>query len=86
MSVTAGSRVAALQSAPEALPFDAPLLLRDPALEPIADKVLEGKRLSLEDGITLYHTRDVPALMRLADHVRRQKVGDKAYYVHSLRL
>jgi aminodeoxyfutalosine synthase len=86
MSVTAGSRVAALQASPAVVPFDAPLLLRDPALEPIADKVLEGKRLNLEDGITLYHTRDVPALMRLADHVRRQKVGDKAYYVHSLRL
>jgi len=86
MSVTAGTRVAAMQGAPAPVPFDAPLLLRDPALEPIADKVLEGKRLSLEDGITLYHTRDVPALMRLADHVRRQKVGDKAYYVHSLRL
>lgn len=86
MTVSAGSGVAALQASPAVTPFDAPMLLRDPALEPIADKVLEGRRLSLEDGVTLYHTRDVPALMRLADHVRRRTVGDKAYYVHSLRL
>src|SRR5690606_10250227 len=86
MTVSAGSGVAALQASPAVTPFDAPMLLLDPALERIADNVLEGRRLSLEDGVTLYHTRDVPALMRLADHVRRRTVGDKAYYVHSLRL
>ena len=64
----------------------ADLLIRDQALEPVADKVLSGQRLDAADGMVLYRTNDVPALMRLADHVRRQKVGDKAYYVHSLRL
>ncbi len=62
------------------------LPFRDPALEPIKDKVLEGKRLTLEDGVTLFKTPDLPGLMRLADAVRRQKVGAKAYFVHSLRL
>ncbi len=62
------------------------LATRDEALRRVADKVLAGGRLDLEDGLVLYRTRDVPALMRLADHVRREKVGDKAYYVHSLRL
>lgn len=62
------------------------LPVSDPALERVADKVLAGERLDAADGMVLYRTRDVPALMRLADHVRRQKVGDKAYYVHSLRL
>ncbi|HZJ09921.1 MAG TPA: aminofutalosine synthase MqnE [Trueperaceae bacterium] len=62
------------------------MLITDPALERVADKVLEGRRLDSHDGMVLYRTRDVPALMRLADHVRREKVGDKAYYVHSLRL
>ena len=62
------------------------LRLRDPALEPIADKVLEGKRLSLEDGMTLYTTHDLPSVAMLADIVRRRLVGDKAYFVHSLRL
>ena len=62
------------------------LATRDEALRRVDDKVLAGGRLDLEDGLVLYRTRDVPALMRLADHVRREKVGDKAYYVHSLRL
>lgn len=62
------------------------LPFRDPALEPIRDKVLEGKRLTLQDGMVLFNTPDLPGLMRLADVVRRQKVGEKAYFVHSLRL
>jgi aminodeoxyfutalosine synthase len=62
------------------------LPLRDPALAPVADKVLEGRRLTLEDGMVLFRTPDLPGLMRLADLVRRRKVGHKAYYVHSLRL
>ena len=62
------------------------LPLRDPAMEPVAAKVLAGERLDMDDGMVLYRTHDVPALMRLADLVRRRKVGAKAYYVHSLRL
>lgn len=64
----------------------ADLVLRDPALERIADIVLSGGRLDLADGLVLYRTRDVPGVMRLADLVRRRKVGGKAYFVHSLRL
>ncbi len=60
--------------------------VRDPALRPVADKVLAGGRLSFAEGMTLFHTPDLPTVARLADHVRRQKVGDKAYFVHSLRL
>ncbi len=62
------------------------LTILDPALHPIADKVLEGRRLGMEDGLTLFRTRDLPAVARLADIVRARKVGAKAYYVHSLRL
>jgi aminodeoxyfutalosine synthase len=60
--------------------------VRDPRLQPIADKVLSGERLTFEDGRVLYRTPDLPAVMRLADVVRERKVGDKAYFVHSLRL
>lgn len=62
------------------------LQLRDSALQPIADKVFEGKRLNFEEGMALYRTTDLPALARLADFRREQLVGAKAYYVHSLRL
>jgi len=59
--------------------------IRDPALRPIAEKVLAGERLDFEEGMALYRTSDLPALMRLAHHVRTQKHGDKTYFVHSLR-
>ncbi len=62
------------------------LRVRDPELEPIADKVLSGKRLDFDEGMVLFHTHDFPALARLADIVRERKVGDKVYFVHSLRL
>jgi len=62
------------------------VVTRDPALEPIVDKVLAGQRIDFAEGMTLYRTRDVPALLRLADVVRERTVGPKAYFVHSLRL
>ncbi len=62
------------------------LYISDPKLEPLADKVLEGKRLTFDEGMTLFRTHDFPTLARLADIVRERRVGDKAYYVHSLRL
>jgi aminodeoxyfutalosine synthase len=62
------------------------LHVRDSALHPIIDRVLEGKRITFDEGMTLYRTRDLPALLRLADIVRERRVGDKAYFVHSLRL
>ena len=62
------------------------LPVADPALEPIADKVLEGRRLDFEEGMVLYRTRDLPTVARLADLARERTVGDKAYFVHSLRL
>ncbi|MBX3143275.1 MAG: aminofutalosine synthase MqnE [Trueperaceae bacterium] len=65
---------------------DPGLRFRDPALERIADTVRSGGRLGMAEGLTLFSTPDVPGLMRLADEVRREKVGEKAYYVHSLRL
>jgi len=69
-----------------ALPSGMTLPIRDPALERIADKVLSGGRVTFEEGMQLYETRDLPGLAALADAVRAEKVGDKAYYVHSLRL
>jgi aminodeoxyfutalosine synthase len=52
----------------------------DPALAPIADKVYADQRLSPDDGLTLLRTRDLHTLGQLANHVRRQKHGDVAYY------
>jgi len=62
------------------------LHVRDPNLEPIVDAVLAGRRIDFEQGMVLYRSRDLPAVLRLADIVRERRVGDKAYFVHSLRL
>lgn len=59
---------------------------RDPKLKPIAAKVEVGERLSPEEGLYLYHTRDLNSLMRLADLRKRQLHGDKVLFVHSMRL
>ena len=48
--------------------------LRDPALRPIAGKVLEGARLSPADARILYTTSDLTGLGRLADLGLRVKM------------
>lgn len=68
------------------IPPPQPFAVRDAALEPLVDKVLAGERLDFAEGMTLYQTPDLPTVARLADAVRARLVGDKAYFVHSLRL
>jgi aminodeoxyfutalosine synthase len=52
----------------------------DPALAPIAEKVLAGEPLSHADGVALYASRDLHGIGRLAHHARTKLHGDKAYY------
>src|SRR5215218_4278229 len=52
----------------------------DPALKPVADRVFAGTPLTREDGLTLYASRDLHAIGRLAHHVRTALHGDRAYY------
>jgi len=49
-------------------------------LAPIARKVLAGERLSFDDGMTLFGTRDLLGLGRLANHVREERHGNAAFY------
>jgi aminodeoxyfutalosine synthase len=53
---------------------------RDSDLSSIADKVLGGERLSFEDGVRLFQTRDLLGLGRLANHVREARHGNLAFY------
>lgn len=52
----------------------------DPALGPIREKVLAGQRLSRDDGLTLYRTRDIFTVGELANLVRERLHGRRAYY------
>ncbi|MBC03361.1 MAG: aminofutalosine synthase MqnE [Phycisphaerae bacterium] len=65
---------------PEVVETAPGIRIQDPALHPIAEKVLDGRRLSLEDGNVLYRTPDIHAVCRLADVVRRRLHGRLAYY------
>ena len=53
---------------------------RSSDLAPIAAKVLSGERLSFEDGVQLFRTRDFLGLGRLANHVREELHGNVAHY------
>jgi aminodeoxyfutalosine synthase len=52
----------------------------DVRLRPIADKVLAEERLSAEDALALYATKDILALGWMANHVRERMHGDKTYF------
>ena len=52
----------------------------DPNLFPLIEKTLNEERLSAEDGMLLYETPDLWTVCSLADHVRRQLHGNKAFY------
>jgi aminodeoxyfutalosine synthase len=52
----------------------------DPALTPVAEKVANNQRLSLEDGLTLYTSRDIHSIGRLANQVRERLHHNRTYF------
>jgi len=57
-----------------------PFRTYDPQLEAIASKVLQGERLSYQDGLVLYGTSDVLAVGWLANWLREKLHGNLAYF------
>lgn len=53
------------------------------ALMDIYEKVVAGQRLSYEEGVRLFHHRDLTAVGYLANIVRERLHGSKAYYVRN---
>ena len=49
----------------------------NPSLQLIADKVLNNKRISLDDGLLLYEKGDVGFLGVLANFIREKKNGNR---------
>ncbi|MBS3956502.1 MAG: aminofutalosine synthase MqnE [Clostridiales bacterium] len=58
-----------------------PFTLIDPALEPIADKVLARERLTADDGLALYASRDLIGIGQMADYMKRRINGDRVYFM-----
>jgi aminodeoxyfutalosine synthase len=56
-------------------------LPRDPGLRDVAAKVRDGERLTFDDGVRLYRSRDLLGVGHLADIVRRRLNGSRAHYV-----
>ncbi len=57
--------------------------LRRGPLASIYDKVMEGKRLSFDDGVLLWNSNDLTGVGALANFVRENKNGNKTYYVRN---
>src|SRR5690348_4871478 len=57
-----------------------------PALADLAEKVEVGERLDFADGVRLFESNDLFAVGRLADRVRRRRLGDVAYFNINRRL
>ncbi len=51
--------------------------------EGVKDKVINGIRLTAEDGIALYKSSDLISIGILADYARKKKCGNKAYYIYN---
>ena len=56
------------------------ILLDRQGLGPIADKVLAGERLSMEEGVHLLKSNDLVAIGALANWVRERLHGDLTYF------
>jgi aminodeoxyfutalosine synthase len=53
----------------------------EPSLERIRDKVSAGVRVSEEDALALFRTRDIHAVGEMADLANRRVNGDRVYFV-----
>lgn len=59
------------------------IFLKDKKLFHLRDKVLAGKRLTADDGMTLYQSNDIIGIGSMADFMRSQRHGNKAYFVYN---
>jgi aminodeoxyfutalosine synthase len=57
-----------------------PAQLRDPALRPVAEKVLEGQRLGPEDARALYASSDLIGIGVLSDFANQRRNGDRVFF------
>ncbi|MFQ5861749.1 MAG: aminofutalosine synthase MqnE [Candidatus Brocadiales bacterium] len=56
-------------------------VLNSSSLRDIYNKVIDGKRLSREDGLRLYASNDILQIGHMANIVRERRSGDKTFYV-----
>jgi len=54
---------------------------QDKRLPPIWEKIQQGERLSLQDGLVLFESSDLLSVGKMANFVQQQKSGDAVYFV-----
>ena len=57
------------------------ILISDPVLGPIWEKVKHGERLSADEGVKILETDDFAAVGLMADFAKRKVSGEKVYFV-----
>ncbi|MFQ5607364.1 MAG: aminofutalosine synthase MqnE [Candidatus Zixiibacteriota bacterium] len=60
--------------------------ITDKKLTGILDKVMEDRRLPVEDGVALLESRDLSGVGYLADLARQRRVGETVYWVRNLHI
>lgn len=60
------------------------LVLQDKNLSTVANKVIAGERLTLEDGLTLFNSNDLLTIGQLANLVNQRQNGDNVYFIQNL--
>lgn len=60
--------------------------LTDNRLNQIWEKVMAGNRLEADDALLLYQSNDIIGIGRMADVVRRNRHGNKAFFVYNQHL
>ncbi|MFC0211325.1 aminofutalosine synthase MqnE [Paenibacillus chartarius] len=58
----------------------------DKRMAEIAEKVQNGERLTLEDGVFLYESDDLPTIGQLANIVNQRKNGKLVYFIQNMSL
>ena len=61
-------------------------LIEDVEVKDIAQKILDGERISLDEGVKLYENADIATLGYLANVVRERKNGDRTYFNKNLHI
>ncbi|ADH98692.1 aminofutalosine synthase MqnE [Salisediminibacterium selenitireducens] len=59
-------------------------LTADKNLRDIQEKVMNGERLSIEDGLYLYETPDLLSVAQMANMVNEKKNGDRVYFIENM--
>ena len=59
---------------------------RDEFLAGTLSKIIQGRHISIEDGISLHNHNSLPGLCALADMIKRSRFGDQVYFNHNLHV